>query len=812
MNENKLLKKQLRHLQEVLRRKNQLLKQVRAARDYASKESSRVKCKLQILQLEKTKVEESLTETATELQSIKGEISSLKQYIECTESLQEKDDIVFLFDEQSKTYTKETQACVYELLSSNVTTSKVSPVIKSVLNLAGLQPNRLPCTSTVNNMNIQRLILCQKQLCEILPEKKNMCLLSDETSKFGKKIEGFHVSDESGQLFVLGVRQLVTKSGQDVMNVLQEILTDINDVSKTVESDISKTILLNIVSTMSDRAATQAKFNSLLEDFRTNVLSETMAEKWCALSEAEQLSISKLNNFFCGLHALVHIAETANECLKICEPILLDGKGPTSDMTVYRISESGTLRLVRTCCKAFSCGGDEKSGVYGPCSIFCKDYLSQHHMKSVPLGRFRGNRFNILFANAANCFFLHGQMKQFLEKEQTNRLLKSIFNDINTPVYVAGLKALGLVSFFITIPLWNLIENKNIHILDMCRHCIQLIDYLQAAMLDLHHFILGHFVLPFSESDFTNNAQFQSLLEPNEHDGKVIVVLEHLLAGICATLQKLFKDFLEGGRWSQCSTSVHEKTKSVPKSNLFCESVFGHIDRIMREKPNASLIAQESYIMFCHNKTMEWLNNKTDAEKYELLKDARHDVSKCRKLFQDRRKEIEFKRKEILQKKFLEIEEKERKRIEEIESYTNNIIEWGLWQTVSQVDNHLLMLKNDKDKISALKAQLKFRKNVLHQKPSSGNNEIFIFSKVVNGKRVPLSVQELSNNVKSLVEHAISLPETGNSGPVLVGQTIEMRFDCDGSLMWWKGFVISKVHYHLEHGCWKANVTLKKNH
>ena len=40
-------------------------------------------------------------------------------------------------------------------------------------------------------MNIQRLLLAQKQLSETLQEKEETCLLSDETSKYGKKIEGF---------------------------------------------------------------------------------------------------------------------------------------------------------------------------------------------------------------------------------------------------------------------------------------------------------------------------------------------------------------------------------------------------------------------------------------------------------------------------------------------------------------------------------------------------------------------------------------------------------------------------------------------
>lgn len=62
-----------------------------------------------------------------------------------------------------------------------------------------LEPNKLPCTSTVNNMNIQWLILAQKQLSEELVNKNDTCLLSDETFKIGKKLEGFHLVTNMGR-------------------------------------------------------------------------------------------------------------------------------------------------------------------------------------------------------------------------------------------------------------------------------------------------------------------------------------------------------------------------------------------------------------------------------------------------------------------------------------------------------------------------------------------------------------------------------------------------------------------------------------
>ena len=89
-------------------------------------------------------------------------------------------------------YTEQTQECVYEWLNNNLTTSRVSPVIETVLKLACTKLNKVSSISTVNNMNVQRLILAQAQIAEKLTQDDDsFCLLSDETSKYGKKYNAF---------------------------------------------------------------------------------------------------------------------------------------------------------------------------------------------------------------------------------------------------------------------------------------------------------------------------------------------------------------------------------------------------------------------------------------------------------------------------------------------------------------------------------------------------------------------------------------------------------------------------------------------
>lgn len=155
---------------------------------------------------------------------------------------------------------------------------------------------------------------------------------------------------------------------------------------------------------------------------------------------------------------------------------------------------------------------------------------------------------------------------------------------------------------------------------------------------------------------------------------------------------------------------LRENLSSAPKHNKFSETIFGHLDRILKEKPNISLIASEAYIMFVHNKTDDWLNGKNEQEKSLLLSKARKDVKSTRQKFKNRLLEIERCRRANLEEKMKKAEETERARIKKLEGFTSAILDWGLWQTDAQVDLNIgTISKGNKDKIEALKAQLNFR-------------------------------------------------------------------------------------------------------
>lgn len=103
---------------------------------------------------------------------------------------------------QEGKYTDDLRMCIMELLSCNVGILNVEPIIKSVLTLAGLQYDKLPKHTAVNEMLIEGRCIAKKQVAETLSQAPYSTLHSDGTSKFGHKFIGYQVSTTEGSLSI----------------------------------------------------------------------------------------------------------------------------------------------------------------------------------------------------------------------------------------------------------------------------------------------------------------------------------------------------------------------------------------------------------------------------------------------------------------------------------------------------------------------------------------------------------------------------------------------------------------------------------
>ena len=800
--ENKKLSKASVQTNHILVEKKINLKRAIAREQYYREKVSRLEIKLpftrneQIVPDESFEVrndttidhEEQIINLLDENENLKQEIRILQN--EINELQADLSDKIITCDENGK-FSSDMQQCVYSFLQHHVSSTHVSSVISAVLKLAGKTASRLPSVSTVNNMNVQRLVLAQKQLGESIKKTDDTCLYTDETSKFENKYGGYHLSDQNGNMYVLGLRLLPTKSSSDTLSVFHEILDDIDLACNTTTNEKSLSVFTSIKATMSDRAATEIKFNSLLESYRKSILPLTL-DNYSYFSESEKLSVDRLYNFFCGLHPLIHFAETANASMKEAEQGFFTEKVPIFDPSFQKGDESVVARLMRTTCKAIARGADEKSGCHGPFKTFILSQLKLDSLHSVPLQPFRGNRFNILFSNAAGLFYLHRHLLNFLKCFEPKKLLRSVYHDLQEPFLLAGCKALGLLSYTVMAPLWRFVEAKETHITDMNHRYIQLVTFFNDAALNTEDFISGT-LLPFGEDTYiSKDAVYNCLAEPWSNDTHVITILKILLPSFAKLSSKIYSDHLPDGKFYALSDEARTKTKCVQKHNKFAEMAFAYMDQLLRFKPNIKSLASESYLMFCCNKTQQWLENKSTPEKDSLLCDARKQVKLTREKFKVRQKEIHQRRLQILQEKAKKVEELEQKKLKQKEDMTNDIVYFGLWQS-ENVDLRLASIPTKTEKEKALKTQLRFREKVLQQKMEKS---VFAFSHKENDKRIFLNIDELANNVKILIRHAFTLPSTSASTsydasvPVLIGKQVLHKF---ANNTWYKGNIISQV-------------------
>ena len=92
----------------------------------------------------------------------------------------------------------------------------------------------------------------------MLPTKENLTLSTDKASHYGRKYATFNVTDSDSKLYVLGLRDLLTESGKDTLDVFKQILFDLDKLYYDEGiGDVSQDILFHLRIVMSDWASTE---------------------------------------------------------------------------------------------------------------------------------------------------------------------------------------------------------------------------------------------------------------------------------------------------------------------------------------------------------------------------------------------------------------------------------------------------------------------------------------------------------------------------------------------------------------------------
>eukprot|EP00117_Sycon_ciliatum_P015915 scpid99812/ scgid15579/ len=101
-------------------------------------------------------------------------------------------------------------------------------------------------------------------------------------------------------------------SAEHSMDVLLSMFQDIETTCRNAETTkpVCNQLLANIKNTMTDRCSVEKSYNQMLQKYRAELLPQVV-EGWDNLDEHDKSAMSTMNNFFCGLHYIVGLADQA---------------------------------------------------------------------------------------------------------------------------------------------------------------------------------------------------------------------------------------------------------------------------------------------------------------------------------------------------------------------------------------------------------------------------------------------------------------------------------------------------------------------
>lgn len=182
------------------------------------------KCELLTQRLKEAECDTDCT-LESKIEQLKGEKIDLlhinAEYKDTIKELQSSNKKL-TFYEKGK-YTDDIRMCIMELLSHNVGILNVVPVIQSVLHMAGLEYDRLPKHTAINEMIVESRSLAQMQVAETLLQVPNATLHTDGTSKFGHKYMSYQVSTTEGSL-TLGIQVNTSRVAHSILLSLHLLL------------------------------------------------------------------------------------------------------------------------------------------------------------------------------------------------------------------------------------------------------------------------------------------------------------------------------------------------------------------------------------------------------------------------------------------------------------------------------------------------------------------------------------------------------------------------------------------------------------
>ncbi|KAF8362167.1 hypothetical protein PRIPAC_89090 [Pristionchus pacificus] len=522
------------------------------------------------------------------------------------------------------------------------------------------------------------------------------------------------VKENGGQeILLFGLAQVADKSAQTAFDIMHNRLDSLSrGVSDCNRGNFTDRFFAAVSCVMSDRAATQQKFNFMIEEYRASVLP-TVINGWEEMSDAQQ-QLLKFHVFYCQLHVIANYTNVVLEALAEHERLVTGREIPDLSPTV--------LSVVKEVARLF---GDRSAGMHA-CSKEFKVWS--------------------VFLLASRVFYHRQSLKQFIDERGSGRSeLTKLGELLDLPIVVEHLHILGLLDQLVTGPLWRLAENVA-HVTDTGVTVSLLLSWVRECRDTPSALFSGNCSVPSLHSIAAGDEQFLEKLlsvSPTETSLEAVaLVMESSLR----YFMHLFEDFIPGGKYSGIVDDVVvDRTRCASATNRFIESAFGFVDRLFTHAPNMLVSRRESRLLISENHTMAWLSSKSSEERNAIVLAARASIGTIRA----EEKHAKALLAEAILQKSLDKEKgynaKVALQVKRRNQAVDAISTFGFIISVNSI-SALLGSSSETERANALVAQIRFRERALQQQPP----EKGIFKLSNKGRK--LTEEELKRRLVVLIE------------------------------------------------------------
>lgn len=246
------------------------------------------------------------------------------------------------------------------------------------------------------------------------------------------------------------------------------------------------------------------------------------------------------------------------------------------------------------------------------------------------------------------------------------------------PVYLTGIRALGILDKIVTGPFFRLTENAK-SVLDLNPHLQQMQKCFEQWSQDASPLLEGETLFNEEVVPIHRNEMYESLFKEQSEQLETFTqkALEIIFNSWIILFERKAQDQLPGGKYATPSPELLAQAANVPATNMASERDFGVFDLLLHLKPAARLISHEALVLWTNNKTTSRLNSLSPEDKQMCMAEARANTSKIIARYKERKEKIFQQRKEKLVEKQRAKEEAERKQRQQRLNLVSSITELG---------------------------------------------------------------------------------------------------------------------------------------